>query len=142
MRLQKRYVWGSLLVLTLALAGGGSAWFSPGRSTPATTPPGLLTVQPADIDLGMLPQGGTASFSVKVVNQQSQPIQVTKTEVSCDCTSVTPIAFAIGPGEAREITVVVDRKHEPGFTGPLRLEIRGMSGLGTAYLTNATVDVR
>lgn len=56
---------------------------------------------------GYLPQKSTVNAVFRLVNQESEPMQVTRIEPGCSCTSVTELAEAIAPGDTATVEVTL-----------------------------------
>jgi len=56
---------------------------------------------------GYLPQKSTVNAVFYLVNQGSEPMQVTKIEPGCSCTSVTELTEAVAPGDTATVEVTL-----------------------------------
>jgi len=56
---------------------------------------------------GYLPQKSTVNAVFYLVNQGSKPMQVTKIEPGCSCTSVTELTEAIAPGDSAAVKITL-----------------------------------
>ncbi|MDW8271615.1 MAG: choice-of-anchor D domain-containing protein [Bacteroidota bacterium] len=69
-----------------------------------------ITLQPSDVDFGMLRKGDVATRTIDVVNEGSSPVRVTRLEFKNGGQGVfeivnNPIPFDLQPGERRTITI-------------------------------------
>jgi hypothetical protein len=69
-----------------------------------------VTIQPSDVDFGLMRKGDVATRTVNVVNEGTAPIRVTRLEFKSGGQGVfeivnNPIPFDLQPQESREITI-------------------------------------
>lgn len=98
----------ALLTAAVAVAYG---YVREVQTHPGTSGP--LHVDPADLGIG--PVWATASHRhiIRVTNPSDEPITVKEFVPSCSCTSVTPEAFTLGPGESLDLEVELDLTQSP-----------------------------
>ena len=99
-----------------------------------------LGVVPPILNLGELAPGSSAKAVLHITNRSSSRQSGIFMTTSCDCLTVRPEDYSIESGETAELTVTFDTTGEPGFRGPLAIEVIGKNK-EEATLFSAIVNV-
>jgi hypothetical protein len=89
----------------------------------------LLVPSSAELDFGVLPQGGHHDVTFWLQNPGQSPVEVFKVKTSCDCFEVALEKNVIQAGEKVSARASVDFSKDPEFAGRLRLEATGEAQL-------------
>lgn len=103
----------ALLVVAVLAAVAVAAVVSRGQ---APTKPAGLRFEPAELDLGPVPQGGSRSGTVTIRNPTSVSRSITIAAASCTCTKVVWPNDPIPPGGSAVATVTMTPPGTPGTT--------------------------
>jgi hypothetical protein len=126
-------------VITLA---GCSA--EAGRQSEAALPSkrsGLLTVQPAVLDLGTVPQAGQKESAIELINPGTQAVRLAAVQSTCPCL-VLEAPEEIPAGSKTTARVLLDLREEPRFTGNLGITVEGTTPRGkTAFVCEVRVRI-
>jgi len=70
--------------------------------------PVLEIANPAALQLGQMPLQEAAAHTVRIVNTGQRLADVAELKASCGCTSISPAAFQLRPGQAAEVELAFD----------------------------------
>ena len=74
--------------------------------------PAHLVVQPAELQLGSIPQGsGVIEKEVAMINDGSEDLLITNIENLCSCTTTEFVDKPIAPGHGRTLKISLDTNH-------------------------------
>ncbi len=101
-----------------------------------------LVVAPG-IDLSQIGQGQRRTFTVTLRNPHDQAVEIFGLESSCPCLESKSVPTRIPPRGVQTLDLSLDLSHEPGFAGPLLLEVKGKTMKGViAFFTQVATNVR
>jgi hypothetical protein len=89
-----------------------------------------LAVSPAMIDLGAVPAGGSQEATFTITNPGITPLTVARVESSCPCLKIELPDGPIEPGGTAAGRARLDMRAEPGFSGDLGIEVKGLDESG------------
>jgi hypothetical protein len=77
----------------------------------------VIRVDPAVLDLGVVPRKGLTNHDVKVYNRGKATLEISKVTWSCGCVraSIDPAKKSVPPDGETAVTVTVDPSHISGF---------------------------
>jgi hypothetical protein len=115
---ESRCAWGLALSIAVALISG-SAWLAWAEPRP------IVSVTPALIDLGPIPQGGLKQFAIMLRNNQNQTLVIERMASSCPCLSWAESSIVLQPFDSRLVDFELNLAKEPDFVGSLIIEATG-----------------
>lgn len=86
---------------------------APTAASPEADTP-RIEVEPADLDLGDLPEGAVAEFVYTIRNTGQAPLEISNIKATCGCTDVEMKKTLLAPGEASELKGAFDSFHRLG----------------------------
>jgi hypothetical protein len=102
----------------------------------------LVTVEPAVIDLGTIPQGQRRQFAVLLRNERHESVVISNLDTSCPCVRCASLPLELAPRQQIGTTFDFDLANERDFTGKLVLEIRGIAASGqSAFTAKVTASI-
>lgn len=94
-------------------------------------------------NLGVLRQGQPSSFDLILRNPSNRTIVVDSLETSCPCLAPRLIPVAIPPEGEVPLSMELDLRKEPAFTGRLQIQVEGRDpSRQKLFQTQVTVDVQ
>jgi hypothetical protein len=94
----------------LSVVGGVGAfyayWIAATRAASAARP--VLAVDAADLDMGELWEADGVKHRLTLTNQSSQPLTVSRFNLSCPCAKIEPRTLRLEPGETVPVEVTLD----------------------------------
>ncbi len=107
------------------------------------SPATLLVTSAKSVELGIVPQAGREQETFSISNAGSNVVEIAKVETSCDCLDVELSRRIAKPGEKLLGVVKLDLAKEPGFTGNLAIEVKGLAKTGElAFSVSVLVTIR
>lgn len=83
-----------------------------------------LEIAASDLDLGEVWEDPNFVRPVTITNRGGRPVEVVDLRGGCECTSVDPRSFVLGPGESQRVQVKIDLTHRyPHQFGVARREL-------------------
>jgi hypothetical protein len=95
------------------------------------------------VDLGKLPRGSAQEATVQIANRTSSSVQIVEFRRSCECLAIEPSRLTIAAGAVASIRIRVDLSRETHFTGPLEVEVEGLTEsvtIAMAFTVNLDVS--
>lgn len=128
--------------LVLALCGCQSSETTANRVLAARKAT-LLQASPEEVDLGTVGQTAQKRFSFSLRNDSAQPVRVAKIEASCPCLRLPCPDRDLAPDTTTQLEAELDMREEPGFSGGLRIEVKGRTADGRlAFSFSVIAEVR
>jgi hypothetical protein len=103
---------GVAALLVIVIAAAGSFWLASHNPLPAA----VLRVPDSDLNFGEVYEQRSFLWALPMQNPTHVPIHISSFKVSCNCTSVTPSAITISPGETAKVSLVIDLSRDNGHT--------------------------
>lgn len=116
----------------------------PQSSTPTTSAPPPVRLEPAEVDLGTVPMETKLPVDVKIYNTGDKPLKILSSRANCGCTAVDLADVVIPPGGSVPLNATFDTRKNIGpknsqitiaFDGydqqvrlPIRATVRNISG--------------
>lgn len=123
---------------TLGCGGTSSAVNMPEASAPVCR----LQLPLREIDLGTIPQRGTAKKQLEVYNPGPERVEVVFISTSCPCLQVKLSDHVLEPYQKTWCLVDLDMMNEPDFSGKLRIAVFAYTSKNSlAFKLGFNVDV-
>jgi hypothetical protein len=99
--------WLALGIAGIILAGvcAASYWF---ETKTGDLPQGGLTLEDRYLNLGEVWEDSKFPWKLPIRNQGTQKVEIIGFATSCSCVSLRPHAFVLGPGEGRDLELIVN----------------------------------
>jgi hypothetical protein len=117
-------MWVCLLIAT-GCDGQGAARAVNTRSDVTDQSSLALVPSKSPLNRGEVPAGGRKQCDFWLTNQTASPVEVAKIETSCDCVTIDLPKQNSAPGQNVAGRALLDFRHEPRFTGRLKIEVKG-----------------
>jgi hypothetical protein len=118
-----------VLVVGLASVLTQFSWYvSRGASTKAVV---KLSVPQNAFNMGTVWEDEYFSWTVPIENQEAESIEVESFRRTCNCLSIEPESFVLGPGERRELRLTIDLLAQTKPTGEVAIMLSPRLKAGT-----------
>jgi len=116
---------------------------SPPPSYPAQSQATALIVEPDPVSFGVLEAGHASRARIALRNLTSQPVVLTRLEMSCPCLRTRSLPARLEPHGSATLSLDYDPADDPAFHGRLSIIVIGRDeGDVLVFRSRANLDIR